>query len=48
VCFIEYSDSIPLAKMMETGDLWMQLEVMFAKVWDGEDPETMLNSLEVQ
>jgi maltose-binding protein MalE len=48
VCFLEYSDSIPLAKMMETGDLWMQLEVMFAKVWDGEDPETMLNSLEVQ
>jgi maltose-binding protein MalE len=48
VCFIEYSDSIPLAKMMETGDLWMQLEVMFAKVWDGEDPKTMLDSLEVQ
>jgi maltose-binding protein MalE len=48
VCFLEYSGSIPLAKMMETGDLWMQLEVMFAKVWDGADPETMLEQLAVQ
>jgi maltose-binding protein MalE len=48
ICFLEYSDSIPLPKMMETGDLWMQLEVLFAKVWDGADPETMLEQLAVQ
>ncbi len=45
IFFMEYSDSVPLPKMMETGDFWMQLEVLFAKVWNGGDAETLLNQL---
>lgn len=33
----EYRDSIPLPKMMETGNFWLQLEVLFSKVWNGAD-----------
>lgn len=45
VFFVEYANSVPLPKMMETGDFWMQLEVLFAKVWNGADVETLLNQL---
>lgn len=45
VFLIEYSNSVPLPKMMKTGDFWMQLEVLFAKVWNGADVETQLNQL---
>lgn len=45
IFYIEYSDSVPLPKMMETGDFWMRLEVLFAKVWNGADVETLLNEL---
>lgn len=45
VFLIEYSDSVPLPKMMKTGDFWMQLEVLFAKVWNGADVETLLSQL---
>ena len=31
----EYADSIPLPKMMETGNFWLQLEGLFSKVWNG-------------
>lgn len=45
IFFVEYSDSVPLPKMMKTGDFWMQLEVLFAKVWNGADVETLLGQL---
>lgn len=45
VFLIEYSNSVPLPKMMKTGDFWMQLEVLFAKVWNGADVETLLSQL---
>lgn len=41
----EYADSIPLPKLLETGNFWMQLELLFAKVWDGEDISTLLTEL---
>lgn len=34
---MEYKESIPLPKMMETGNFWLQLERLFARVWDGSD-----------
>jgi maltose-binding protein MalE len=45
VFYAEYADSIPLPKMMETGDFWMQLEVLFSKVWNGADAASGLESL---
>jgi maltose-binding protein MalE len=42
----EYEDSVPLPKMMETENFWMQLEVLFAKVWNGSDVSEELSGLE--
>ena len=45
---LEYGNSIPLQKMMETGNFWIQLEVLFSKVWDGADAETLISELAEQ
>lgn len=44
----EYGDSIPMPKMMETGNLWLQMEVLFSKVWNGADVETLVSELDQQ
>ncbi len=41
----EYAESIPLPKMMETGNFWLQLEVLFSKVWNGADVTTAVQEL---
>lgn len=41
----EYADSIPLPKMMETGNYWMLLESLFSKVWNGADAPELLREL---
>jgi maltose-binding protein MalE len=42
---LEYADSVSLPKMIETGNFWLQLEVLFSKVWNGADVETQLQEL---
>ena len=37
IFMLEYGDSIPLPKMMETGNFWLQLERLFSSVWNGAD-----------
>lgn len=44
----EYANSMPLPKMMETGNFWMQLEVLFSKIWNGADVTALVNELESQ
>ena len=44
----QYAASISLPKMMEIGNLWLQLEALFAKVWDGEEILPLLQELEAQ
>ncbi|MBQ8117909.1 MAG: extracellular solute-binding protein [Lachnospiraceae bacterium] len=44
----EYQYSAALPKMMETGNYWMQMEVLFAKIWNGEDVEDLVNALTEQ
>ena len=41
----EYAESAPLSKLIETSNLWIQLEVLFSKVWNGEDAGALLNEL---
>lgn len=41
----EYAESIPLPKMMATGNFWMQLEGLFSKVWNGADVTALLQEL---
>ncbi len=43
--FAEYADSVPLPKMMETGNFWLQLEILFSKVWNGGDVTELVQEL---
>lgn len=45
VFFQEYRDSVPAPKMMVTSNLWVQLEVTFAKVWNGSEVSKSLQEL---
>ena len=44
----EYAYSISLPKMMETSNFWLQLEILFSKVWNGEDVSTCVSNLATQ
>lgn len=48
VVMSEYEDSIPLSKMIETSNFWLQLEVAFAKIWGGENVNNQLKTLSEQ
>lgn len=41
----EYMDSIPIPKMIETSNFWVELEIAFARIWDGEDANNDLKAL---
>ncbi|MCM1569974.1 MAG: extracellular solute-binding protein [Roseburia sp.] len=41
----EYSDSVSLPKLMEIGNLWLQLEALFAKVWNGAQATPLVEEL---
>lgn len=44
----EYSESASLPKMIQTSNLWLQLEVLFAKVWNGGNTDELLQNLAIQ
>lgn len=44
----EYEQSVSLSKVMEIGNFWLQLENLFAKVWNGEEIVPLLEELENQ
>lgn len=41
----EYAKSVPLPKILETSNLWVKLEILFAAVWDGGDANKKLREL---
>lgn len=41
----EYACSIPMPKMIETSNFWVELEIAFAKIWGGEDANEDLKAL---
>lgn len=41
----EYATSIPVPKMIETSNFWIELEILFAKVWNGEDINDLVRGL---
>lgn len=43
-----YADSVPIPKMLETSNFWVELEICFAKVWSGEDANTQIRRLSEQ
>lgn len=44
----EYASSVSLPKMIETGNFWIQLEILFSKVWNGEDVQILVSHLAAQ
>lgn len=48
VFMLEYGESVPLPKMMETGNFWLQLERLFSSVWNGADVTEMVEELNSQ
>lgn len=45
---LEYADSVPLPKRMDTANFWLQLESLFSKVWNGADVNSLVEELAVQ
>lgn len=44
----EYKHSIPMPKMLETSNFWVQLEICFTNAWLGEDVSELLRNLSEQ
>ncbi len=40
-----YEGSVSLPKIMETSNFWMELEVLFSKVWNGAETSAVLSEL---
>jgi maltose-binding protein MalE len=48
IFLLEYADSVPLPKLMEAGNFWLQLERLFAGVWNGDDVTESVQELAAQ
>lgn len=44
----EYEQSIPMPKMIETSNFWIELEIVFSRVWGGENINDLIRSLSEQ
>lgn len=44
----EYGTSVPIPKMLETGNYWLKLEALFAEIWNGADANEELKTLSEQ
>lgn len=43
-----YQESMPIPKMMTTGNFWVQMEIAFTNIWEGGDVNALLKSLSEQ
>lgn len=44
----EYEISVPIPKMVETSNFWVELEIAFAQIWNGADVNDRLRELSEQ
>jgi len=44
----EYENSVPLPKMLETSNFWVQLEICFTDIWNGAEVNRSLRELSEQ
>lgn len=44
----EYASSVPLTKMLSASNFWIQLEVLFSRVWNGSDISELVQELAQQ
>ncbi len=40
-----YEESMPMPKMMTTGNFWVQMEIAFTDIWEGGDANAILKAL---
>lgn len=45
---MEYENAVPMPKMIETSNFWVEMEIAFAKIWEGADANQVLKSLSEQ
>ena len=43
-----YHESMPIPKMMTTGNFWVQMEIAFTNIWEGGDVNALLKGLSEQ
>ena len=39
---------MPMPKMIETSNFWVEMEIAFAKIWEGDDANNVLKALSEQ
>ena len=44
----EYAASVPIPKMMTTSNYWVQMEIAFTRVWNGEEVSAVLQDISGQ
>ncbi len=44
----EYADSVPIPKMMAASNYWVQMEIAFTRIWEGEEVSATLQALSEQ
>lgn len=44
----EYENAVPMPKMIETSNFWVEMEIAFAKIWEGDDANNVLKTLSEQ
>lgn len=44
----EYEHSVPMPKLMSTSNFWVQMEIVFAQIWNGDDVSRSLQKLSEQ
>ncbi len=44
----EYAASVPIPKMMTTSNYWVQMEIAFTRVWNGEEVSAVLKDISEQ
>lgn len=45
---LEYENAVPMPKMIETSNFWVEMEIAFAKIWEGDDANNVLKALSEQ
>lgn len=48
IAMASYADSVSLPKIMQASNFWVQLEVAYTGIWQGEDADAKMQSLEEQ
>lgn len=48
VFYEEYEKSVPMPKMMTTGNFWVQMEIAFTDIWEGGNVDAILKDLSAE